>query len=57
MKSRSQDIKAEARTHACNYPEKGITSASHIQEHKRVKLKTSNFKSLEFKFKPYEGVE
>lgn len=57
MKSRSQDIKAEARTHACNYPEKGITSASHIQEHKRVKLKTSNFKSLDFKFKPYEGVE
>ena len=38
MKTRSQDIKAKARTHACNYPEKGITSASHMQDHKRVKL-------------------
>lgn len=58
MKTRSQDIKAKARTHACNYPEKGITSASHMQDHKRVKLNRHQiFKSLEFKVKPYEGVE
>lgn len=38
MTTGSQDIKAEARIHACIYPEKGIAYASHMQEHKRAKL-------------------
>lgn len=56
MTTGSQDIKAEARTHACIYPEKASPMLHIYRIIKNKSKQTTNAKSLEFKFKPYEGV-